>query len=154
MARKSIEMKRIETRRAEVDAEIARLDREIAAKRAERDQLDVAKLVIERLAGLPPEPETLPDGQPIPPLPDAPDPPLNYELDEEHTIGDLALMVLLNADKNGLTSNEILEAIRQQWMPNLARTSLSPPLSRLKKKGTIELDGEQWRIAAQNEAKS
>jgi len=63
------------------------------------------------------------------------------------TIGQMALVLLAQAGEEGLTSNEILERIRQRWMNDLARTSLSPPLSRLKKKEEIILDGEHWKLA-------
>lgn len=59
------------------------------------------------------------------------------------TIADMALK-LLEENPKGLTANEILDNIQRKWMPTLARTSLSPPLSRLKHLGKVKLDGQHW----------
>jgi hypothetical protein len=63
-----------------------------------------------------------------------------------HTVGELALAVLKEAGDKGFTSTEILEILRESTLPKLLRTSLSPPLSRLKTKGVIELVGDRWRV--------
>lgn len=62
------------------------------------------------------------------------------------TVGDMALEVLKKAP-NGLKASEILERIQKTWIPDLARTSLSPPLSRLKKQGLVKYNNGFWRLA-------
>jgi hypothetical protein len=62
------------------------------------------------------------------------------------TIGEMALSVLSEAGPAGLTSNDVLEKIREKWLPALMRTSLSPPLSRLKERGDITLENDKWRL--------
>lgn len=62
------------------------------------------------------------------------------------TVGDMATE-LLKEYPEGLTSMEILHLIRERWMPELMRSSISPPLSRLKHMGIVELDGSIWRLA-------
>lgn len=63
------------------------------------------------------------------------------------TVADMAL-VILSETPDGLTANEILDIIRKRWMPDLARTSLSPPLSRLKAMGKIRLQGQHWILSS------
>jgi sugar-specific transcriptional regulator TrmB len=61
------------------------------------------------------------------------------------TIKDMARFVLGSEfAKGGLTSHEILAAIKTEFDRDIDRTSLSPQLSRLKTDGEIALLGEQW----------
>lgn len=46
----------------------------------------------------------------------------------------------------GLTANQILEIIHSRWMPELRRSSLSPPLSRLKHLGMVKLEDQLWKL--------
>ena len=59
------------------------------------------------------------------------------------TIKDMARSALREAPE-GLTSHEILAAIKQQFNRDIDRTSLSPQLSRLKGDGEVQLMGEKW----------
>lgn len=59
------------------------------------------------------------------------------------TIKDMARWVLLDA-VGGLTSGEILAAIKLEFGRDIDRTSLSPQLSRLKEAGELVLNGERW----------
>lgn len=61
------------------------------------------------------------------------------------TVGDMALAILREHPR-GLPAADILRNIQELWMPNLMRSSLSPPLSRLKERGEIILEGEIWRL--------
>ena len=61
------------------------------------------------------------------------------------TVGDMATE-LLKEYPEGLTSMELLHLIRERWMPELMRSSISPPLSRLKHMGIVELDNSVWRL--------
>lgn len=66
------------------------------------------------------------------------------------TIKDMVLDVLgvvPSAD-----ANEVLKYIKQRFGVELARTSLSPQLSRLKGDGKIVLRGKRWSLAQNNEA--
>ncbi len=69
------------------------------------------------------------------------------------TIGDMALEILKEVPE-GLTASEILIEIQAKWKPDLLRTSLSPPLSRLKDRKEIEYieDNAHWRIPAEEES--
>ena len=69
------------------------------------------------------------------------------------TIADMALEVLKDPPQ-GLTANNILKSIQEKWKPELVRTSLSPPLSRLKEKTLIEYveSSACWRLPQKNEA--
>jgi hypothetical protein len=146
MARKSIEMKRLEAREAEL---IARLK----SDQAELQEVLVAKRVLTRLSGdeSGPEPSSSTtfvfDANALLQGMEA----LTPEDREGATIGEMAYDLLKLAGPRGLTSNEILELIRADSMPELARTSLSPPLSRLKKRGMIDLVGDRWKVTSSNE---
>jgi hypothetical protein len=125
MARRSREVRRIEAREAEL---LARLK----ADRAELEELRVARRVLDRLSG-----DDDPDLEDSEGSPGA-------------TIGELAFEILYEAKRQGLeglTSNDLLELIREHSLPDLMRTSLSPPLSRLKKRGLIEQVGDLWRVS-------
>jgi len=63
------------------------------------------------------------------------------------TVGEAALLILREAGPEGMTSGDILSAVRVKYFPDLARTSLSPPLSRLKARGQVELEGDRWKVA-------
>ena len=65
------------------------------------------------------------------------------------TVGDMVLQVLFNSYPHGHKANDILSKIREQWIPTLARTSLSPPLSRLKNKQLVELTDGKWKLTEQ-----
>ncbi len=65
---------------------------------------------------------------------------------EPKTVADMALEILRDYP-DGLTAIQILDKIRERWMPNLMRSSLSPPLSRLKHVGKVILDGSIWSLA-------
>lgn len=128
MARRTQDLRRIEAREAEL---LARLK----ADQAELEELRVARRVLSRLAGSD-EDEGTADGD-------------ETATGENRTIGDLAFALLYHAKARGLeglTSNEILELLRAEKLPDLMRTSLSPPLSRLKKRGKIEQVGDLWRV--------
>ena len=149
MARKSQDHRRVEFLRKAIAERLAALESEMTALRSEDCELETTERVLVRLSASTAdqpasddldasldtstegEVDVMPDGQSL-------------------TIGDMALLVLSENRTTGLTSNEILEAIRARWLPDLMRTSLSPPLSRLKKKLTIRLDDEQWLLTAEN----
>jgi hypothetical protein len=140
MARKTQDMRKLEAREAE-------LTNRIAADQAELEEIRVARKVLGRLAG---EEKTEPET----PSEEETEPSVDIGGGVDASVGDLALMLLRQAAQKGMTSGEILDAIHAKWLPGLARTSLSPPLSRLKKKSVIKLVGDRWMIAAENEAKS
>lgn len=73
----------------------------------------------------------------------------NDTADKPATIGDMALEILKDFPM-GLTANNILLEIQQRWKPDLVRTSLSPPLSRLKEKEELDYDDTtaRWKIAS------
>jgi hypothetical protein len=132
-------MRKLEAREAE-------LTTRIAADQAELEEIRVARKVLGRLSGADEktEPET--------PSDEDAEPSVDLGGGVDASVGDLALMLLRQAAQKGMTSGEILDAIHAKWMPGLARTSLSPPLSRLKKKEVIKLVGDRWMLAAENEA--
>ena len=128
MARKSQEWRKLEAREAELAARVQ-------ADQKELDEIRIARRVLARMSGV--------DGDDDDPQ-DAPAEGSNL------TIGELALSLIRDAGEEGMTSNTILERLQNGPAPSLVRTSLSPPLSRLKKKGIIRLDGEHWKLAASN----
>jgi len=69
------------------------------------------------------------------------------------TIKEMAKTVL-SADvaKDGMTSHEILAAIKQEFDRDIDRTSLSPQLSRLKADDEVVLVGDNWFTAAAHKA--
>lgn len=140
MARKSLERRRIQLRLTEIVARLKAVDEERVALLREMDELRLADTVLQRLSGE----ADIADAEAA----DVAD------VTEEHgqnpptdmTIADMALVLLREVGSEGLTSNEVLEQLRKRWLPELARTSLSPPLSRLKAKGLIELLDDRWRM--------
>lgn len=144
MARKSTDWRRIETRRAEIAQRLSSLETEFEKLRAEDFELATAEAVLKRLSGIAESQAILDD-----------DNDNENEVAEtsngDLTIGDMAMVVLREAGEPGLTSNEVLEAVRKRWLPTLMRTSLSPPLSRLKTKGEIVLVDDRWRVATAKE---
>jgi hypothetical protein len=68
------------------------------------------------------------------------------------TVGDMAIEILKDFP-DGLTASNILFEIQKRWKPDLVRTSLSPPLSRLKEKGEIEYleSTAHWRLPVEEE---
>lgn len=65
------------------------------------------------------------------------------------TIKDMVMSVLDVV--NGADANEILKFIKHRFDVELARTSLSPQLSRLKKEGKIVLRGKRWSVVRNDE---
>jgi hypothetical protein len=124
-------MKRLDAREAELTARLK-------ADQAELEELRVTRRYLERLAGEDEKDEDNAEGD------DPQDAPASGSV---LTIGQLAMALLHNAEPEGLTSNEILDRLQRGPAPDLVRTSLSPPLSRLKKRGEIVLVGDRWRIA-------
>lgn len=61
------------------------------------------------------------------------------------TVADMAVEIL-KEHPEGLTANQILEIIHSRWMPELMRSSLSPPLSRLKHMGMVKLEDQLWKL--------
>lgn len=154
MARKSTDLKRIKTRLDEIADRMGIIETELEKLRFEASELQSAQKVLQRLAAndlavprdaveLPDEDVNTLDAGSLSIRPEAPGTPA--------TIGDMALAILTESGTQGLTSNDILEEIRKRWLPTLMRTSLSPPLSRLKAKNAIHLDGDRWKIGGGNE---
>jgi len=158
MARKSTDLKRIEARRDEIADRMSILETELEKLRYEDSELESAQKVLERLAAI----EMAAAHVTVTPDADNPD---NLGVMGEScgfysrpdapgtppTIGDMALQVLMQSGPQGASSNDILEEIRKRWLPTLMRTSLSPPLSRLKAKSIIHLVGDRWKMGAGNE---
>lgn len=65
------------------------------------------------------------------------------------TVADMVIQIL-EENPSGMKAVDILSAIQSRWKPDLMRTSLSPPLSRLKEKEVLELNGEIWRLRAKS----
>lgn len=64
------------------------------------------------------------------------------------TIKELALKALNEHLWNGATSAQLIEVFVQKWgRDDIARTSLSPQLTRLKEEGLITLQGRQWFLS-------
>lgn len=55
-------------------------------------------------------------------------------------------IILTESPFNRLTALEILAEIQKRWLPDLKRTSLSPSLSRMGKRGALLRDGHVWRL--------
>ena len=141
MARKSQDRRRVDARLEQIDERLFELEAELEVLKSERIDLENAARVLDKLSGLG---STAENAEPS-----------GNRLDQEQdadisvprlTIGELALIVLREAGAIGLTSSDVLEKIREKWMPDLMRTSLSPPLSRLKERGEITLEHDRWRI--------
>lgn len=67
---------------------------------------------------------------------------------EPATIGDMAIEVIAKYPA-GVIATDILREIQSMWKPDLMRTSLSPPLSRLKERGLLDYheDTGRWFIS-------
>jgi hypothetical protein len=146
MGRKSLDQKRLTVRRREIADKMSALETELEKLRSEDLELAIAERVLANLsAGSLAETVEESDDVLVETGVDARDD--GAAMDRTMTIGDMALKVLEEAGPEGLTSNEVLEKIRTNWLPALMRTSLSPPLSRLKDRGQITLKDERWRAA-------
>lgn len=150
MGRKSLDQKRVGRRRKEISERMTALEVELEMLRSEDLELSIAERVLASLSGVASDDASLSANEH-----DSDDDDDNTELvgrairpvtSQIKTVGEMAIDVLSEAGVPGMTSTEVLDAIRQRWLPTLMRTSLSPPLSRLKAKGEIELDGEYWKI--------
>lgn len=62
------------------------------------------------------------------------------------------IIVVLRAHQGGMDALSILAAINDRWEIGLARTSLSPQLSRLKAEGKLRLVGKDWSLVQKDEA--
>lgn len=62
------------------------------------------------------------------------------------TIKDMSLSILRNAHPDGITAQEILSRMSEQYNREIDRASLSPQLSRLRKEGSINLDDGRWSL--------
>lgn len=52
----------------------------------------------------------------------------------------------LNVVPEGLDVNDLIDFIQAAFDVEVARTSLSPQLSRMKAEGVLELAGDVWRL--------
>ncbi|QNE31859.1 hypothetical protein F1C10_07880 [Sphingomonas sp. NBWT7] len=68
--------------------------------------------------------------------------------DAQHmTMKQMIVRALAERFANGATANELLVHFRQEWgRLDIARTSLSPQLSRLKEAERIRLEGRVWKL--------
>lgn len=66
------------------------------------------------------------------------------------TLKQLVLKALREENLRGATANELLATFESLWGKEVARTSLSPQLSRLKSEGKIKLSGKVWHLANEN----
>lgn len=145
MARKPNHIRQMEDTLDQLDKKLAELQRDIQTIRAERDEVSTAHKVSMRLwlASI----SDSNDGganegnAPARALPEA----------KDLTVGQAALIILQEGDREGMTSGDILSAVRARFFPDLARTSLSPPLSRLKARNEIDLVGDRWKIVQKKE---
>jgi len=62
------------------------------------------------------------------------------------TIQQLVLAALQGHFPDGATGNQLVDFFKTDWGRKVAGTSLSPQLSRLRKKGLIEQHGRGWRL--------
>ncbi|MCF8496539.1 MAG: hypothetical protein K9G62_07730 [Alphaproteobacteria bacterium] len=124
-------------RKRGLERSLKTLEKRIARERREHEELCTAIGVMQRFGvQIDESPMPVPNGSPT-------------------TIGDMALVVL-KGHSEGLTASSILTEIQERWKPDLARTSLSPPLSRLKEKKEIEYveSSGVWRISPNKEGPS
>jgi hypothetical protein len=70
--------------------------------------------------------------------------PLPLRAAQPKTIQQMILQLLNTSHPGGLSADDILDLIKQHWMPSLKRTSLSPQLSRLKAAKSITNANKQW----------
>jgi hypothetical protein len=69
------------------------------------------------------------------------------------TIKNLVRKALSEQFERGATANQLLEFFENAWgRGDIARTSLSPQLSRLKRDGQIVLRGQIWSLSSSREA--
>jgi hypothetical protein len=69
------------------------------------------------------------------------------------TIKELVLKALGEQFPSGATANQLLELFRGAWgRGEIARTSLSPQLSRLKAEHKIDRNGSQWFLRSEKKA--
>lgn len=141
----SISAKAILKRKNEISLKIKELQAEYA-------DLEVAQRVLSRMSFA---------GESASEIQNTPQNSVSSSVASAMTVADMAINLLrlndinamLGIDEEGMESSEILDGIRKKWKPDLARTSLSPPLSRLKKDGIIELHGKRWKLVVKkNEA--
>lgn len=66
------------------------------------------------------------------------------------TIKDMVLAVLSNRP-TGAEASEIVDLIENEFGEQIARSSLSPQLSRLKEEGLIELAGRIWKVTSEKD---
>lgn len=132
MKRKAFGHKQVKERRKEIAVLIAQL-------RLEDEELAVADKVLSRMAGDN-------SGEQLS-LNTAIRTPRKALGKDGKTVGDYILQVLDEMsliDSKGMTSPEILAKIQARWLPHLARTSFSPPLSRLCKSGKVLKSGDYY----------
>ena len=153
MGRKSLDQRRIGKRRRVIADITSALEAELELLRSEDLELAIAERVLGNLSG-----GTIGDSsQGMGELDDnseeeeaeeieLPRQPSRSSINQIKTVGEMALELLIETAPKGMTSTEVLNAIRQRWVPTLMRTSLSPPLSRLKARGAIKLDGDYWKF--------
>lgn len=72
---------------------------------------------------------------------------LRTQDDRKLTIREMVLSVL-GVMTDGLEVNELIEFIQTIFGVEVARTSLSPQLSRMKAEGELELVGDTWKVTA------
>jgi hypothetical protein len=72
---------------------------------------------------------------------------------QEGTIKDRVVQILAG-EPNGLTSGQILERLKQSGLTELARSSLSPQLSRLKAAELLIRDQGIWKLPRNTEAEA
>lgn len=66
------------------------------------------------------------------------------------TLKELVIKALTEQISGGATANQLLDLFERRWGKKVARTSLSPQLSRLKAEGKIALRGKVWYLANEN----
>ncbi len=62
------------------------------------------------------------------------------------------IVLVLEESESGLDAWTILNEINSRWQKDLARTSLSPQLSRLKHEGILIYVNQKWLLAKKDEA--
>ena len=136
MRKKAFGHKQVKERRKEIAVLIEKL-------RREDEELAVADKVLSRMAGGESDAElqlSAPTRTPRKALGK-----------DGKTVGDYIIQVLDAATlltSNGMTSPEILAEIKRNWLPDLARTSFSPPLSRLCKANKVIKSGDYYYLPA------
>lgn len=124
-------------------AEIERLQSQMAA---ERDELLIAKRVLERLEKNPPQ-------RPLPPPPPPPHRPLVFfapmmgEPSRPPRLAEFFLKTLQDADPPWMTANEVQVAASTLKGSEIPMSSVSPTLTDLKNKGLVARDGLKVALA-------